>query len=158
MSTTPGKELITDVTGFGGMPVFVAMILLGFALDTTFGLRLIVGLITCYVITALIRMFWFRRRPDHSVVRKSPWYIHTLDRFAQSSFPSLHTMRATVWSCAFALFFQHPLLYVVAVLVIMLTGYSRLALKRHFLSDIIAGAAMGIIISVVLEALLRALV
>lgn len=68
------------------------------------------------------------------------------------SFPSGHTAQATSFFVALALVASRSLPTKTAVLVwlacglvIVIVGYSRIYLKVHYISDVIAGAALGIV-------------
>ncbi|MBD3319155.1 phosphatase PAP2 family protein [Candidatus Woesearchaeota archaeon] len=141
MSMTPGKEVITDITSFGGMPIFLVAIFLFYFADQTMMWRLIAAIIVAYVVTIAIRAVYFKRRPDKSKVHTA------VDRIAQSSFPSLHAMRSTILAILVMMFYQHPAVYVVGISIIVVTGFSRVFLKRHDSVDVIAGTIIGVLIS-----------
>lgn len=63
------------------------------------------------------------------------------------SFPSGHTMTAFACLGFLALAFRYPLLQIGLVLLAMLVAYSRVYLAQHFLLDVTAGAALGLIIA-----------
>jgi len=142
MVMTATKEVITDITAFGGSSLFLLAIFLFAFVNMAVFWQLVLALITCYALTIIIRTFYFRQRPDKSKVR------NIFERIAQSSFPSLHAMRAAALGIIVAGFFAHPAVPVVLVLLIILTAFSRVYLKRHFISDVIVGTILGIAVSV----------
>jgi membrane-associated phospholipid phosphatase len=138
---TAQREFMSDVTSFGGAPLFLAIIGIAFFLNMNLFWRLLVGIVACYVMVIAIRLMYFRRRPDKSKVR------NVLDRVAQSSFPSLHAMRVTVLGVVLIAFFPHVLIRIFVAALILITGYTRVYLKRHYTSDVVAGTILGIIVA-----------
>ena len=65
-----------------------------------------------------------------------------LDRF---SFPSGHTLHAVAFSLVACSYY--PALWVVLVPFTLLTAVSRVALGLHYPSDVLAGAALGVLIA-----------
>jgi undecaprenyl-diphosphatase len=80
-----------------------------------------------------------RRRPEAFLPGRAGLYA-----FDQFSFPSGHTMNAFAASTLLALAF--PFLTPLAALVAASIGLSRLVLRAHFPSDVLAGAVLGTII------------
>ncbi|MFC1775205.1 phosphatase PAP2 family protein [Nanoarchaeota archaeon] len=141
----PKDEVMFDITAFGGTPVFItAIILLFFSGKVMHSLQFLIGYIACFVITIPIRLVYFRQRPDKSKV--TGWFT----RIFQSSFPSLHSLRVTTLALLTAFFFNTLALYIILPIVAILVMITRVGLKRHFISDVIAGAIFGILISGVL--------
>src|SRR6185436_13364019 len=94
----------------------------------------------------------------HSIQRPRPceWGPHPLfhveppDRF---SFPSGHTMAAAAAGAVLALFF--PASAPACVLLALAIGASRVVLGLHYVSDVLAGAALGTLIGVSTFVVLR---
>jgi undecaprenyl-diphosphatase len=80
-----------------------------------------------------------RRRPEAFLPARAELYA--FDRF---SFPSGHTMNAFAASTLLALAF--PSSTPLAAFVAASIGLSRLVLRAHFLSDVLAGALLGVVI------------
>jgi membrane-associated phospholipid phosphatase len=135
------KELLFDATALGGLVVFGSIIVVSAVLAKPLAIQLFAGLIFCMILSYAIRAIYFRQRPDKSKV--ITWY----DRLTQSSFPSLHSMRSITLGLLLANYFNNRYLWVFFPALILLVLYTRFALKRHYTSDIIAGAVGGIIIS-----------
>ena len=73
---------------------------------------------------------------------------------ADWSFPSAHTAQAAAFFLAVALIARHHLpprpaiaAAVVALVVIVLVGWSRVHLQVHFLSDVVAGGLLGTLVA-----------
>lgn len=84
-----------------------------------------------------------RRRPFHVVQALAP-LLKPSDEF---SFPSGHTTAAFMMSCIVATFF--PAAAVPIYLWATLIGMSRIMLRVHFISDVLAGAVLGTSIALV---------
>lgn len=82
-----------------------------------------------------------RMRPDASRSRSN------------SSFPSSHAANAAAIATVFALRWRKlaPLFVLLAALV----SFSRIYLNRHFLSDVVIGAALGVAVTVIVLAWMR---
>ncbi|PKN10801.1 MAG: hypothetical protein CVU70_02165 [Deltaproteobacteria bacterium HGW-Deltaproteobacteria-5] len=65
--------------------------------------------------------------------------------YETTSFPSGHTVTAFALATAFS--YLYPRLRVPAYLVAAMIGMSRVVLTAHYLSDVIAGAIVGVICS-----------
>ena len=73
---------------------------------------------------------------------------------ADWSFPSAHTAQAAAFFLAVALIARHQLpprpalaAVVVALVIIVLVGWSRVHLQVHFLSDVVAGGLLGTLVA-----------
>lgn len=139
-------DFLTDIKAFGGTPVFVFAIafsfLVGFEL---LALQLFVGYVVSMALTALVRTFYFRRRPDKT------GYRGFLSRLDASSFPSLHAMRAFV--LATLLYLRFPGVWVGFLLVVfaLSTAVIRVVTKRHHVSDVVVGSVLGIVLGVLIN-------
>jgi undecaprenyl-diphosphatase len=90
-------------------------------------------------LTGIAKGIFRRQRP----VEK--WAIAT-DKYA---FPSGHAARAG--AVAVALSFAYPSWTVLWLLWALLVALARVALSRHYLSDVIAGLGFGILVSLLLQ-------
>ena len=144
MAMHPVKEIVTDATGFGGLPVYLAAAFLLAFYDSSQAVRLLVALVVVYALAFAIRMLYFRQRPDRSKVRSLS------DRFFQSSFPSVHAMRSAALAILLMFYFRSFPIQVFLGCLVAITGFSRVYLKRHYVSDVLAGVALGAVISVIL--------
>jgi len=133
------QELLQDIKGISGVPLFVVLIIVSFLLGMIeLSAQLTVGLVLAYAVTVLIRIFYFKRRPDKESYRT---FIEKIDA---SSFPSLHSLRAGVLATILSLYFGNNLLTILFALCAFAVAFSRVVLKRHFASDAIAGLVLGI--------------
>lgn len=138
------KEFIQDSTALGGLPIYVFTML--FFLLTEYRVnayRLFAGLVLCYSITILVRAMHFKWRPDKQD------YSNWIEKIDASSLPSLHSMRAVVLFGTLAYFFASPLAWMLSILGMFAVGGTRILLSRHYLTDVLAGAGIGVIILVI---------
>ena len=85
-------------------------------------------------VAQLVKVAVGRRRPRLAAVGSA---VHS------SSMPSSHTATAAAYATAVAL--QHPA-GAVAALPAAAVAWSRLATRRHFPTDVVAGAALGVLV------------
>src|SRR5574341_841050 len=134
-------ELWQDIKGLSGVPFFVVIIVIAFLLqEKTLAYQLIVGLILAYTLTTIIRLAYFKRRPDKQA------YRNIIEKIDASSFPSLHAMRAAVLATILSAFFENFWLTPLFALAAVGVAVSRVMTKRHDVSDVLAGLIFGVII------------
>jgi len=144
---TPGStRFMRDVSLFGGTPVMIGVALIA-ALRQYMRTRTVavIGLLTAVVlgqvlITNLTKLFVDRARPD----------IHRLTGFSGSSFPSGHAATAAATFAAIALLVgrgrsrrMKAFLAAGAAFIAVAVATTRVLLGVHWLTDVVAGLAMG---------------
>lgn len=135
------KEVTQDSTALGGLPVYLFAVLFFFVTEyRTMAYKLFVGLILCYSITILIRAIHFKWRPDKQN------YSNWIEKIDASSFPSLHSMRAVVLFGTLGYFFANPFSWIFSILGMLLVGGTRILLSRHYLTDVLGGVGIGIVV------------
>ena len=135
------KEVTQDSTALGGLPIYVFTMLFFLLTDyRSNSYRLFIALVLCYSITILIRAIHFKWRPDRQ--DHSNW----IEKIDASSFPSLHSMRAVVLFGTLAYFFSNPLAWIFSILGMILVGGTRILLSRHYLTDVLGGAGIGLVV------------
>jgi membrane-associated phospholipid phosphatase len=99
--------------------------------------------IACHIIKGQL----LRIRPKHKVGSDFIWNadIPEISQFALDSFPSAHTAGAVVTSAW--LIFMFPRLKNLWISLALIVGLSRVILNHHWISDVVAGAALGCLIS-----------
>ena len=135
------EEVMRDTTAFGGLAVygFAALLLLLLG-NTTVFVTLVIGIALCYAIVSPIRIFFFRRRPDKQK------FSGVFTKIDAGSFPSMHSTRATVLAIVLAQVFAQPLVRALLVLGVVSVIVTRVLLKRHYISDVIGGVVLGMLI------------
>jgi len=136
------EEFWQDVKALGGIPFYLLIMLLFIILgDYKTTLVLGLGVVLSYSLTILIRMLYFKERPQKV---KYKTFVQKIDA---SSFPSLHVMRVVVLGLVLALTISAPLFSMLAVLCILLVAKSRIKQQRHHFSDTVGGMIFGILIA-----------
>lgn len=137
----PLEEVMRDTTALGGIALYgliaVLFLLLG---KTSVFAQLVIGLALCYGIISIIRLVFFRIRPDK---QKYGGFITKIDA---GSFPSMHSARSTVLAIILAQSFAEPLISALLALGVLAVVVTRVLLKRHYVSDVVGGVVIGAII------------
>ena len=137
-------ELLQDIKALSGLPIFAVLIVLTFLLgEINLSGQLLLGLAFACTLTVIIRIVYFRERPDKQK------YKSFLQKIDASSFPSLHAMRAAVLATILAVYFANILLTVIFILCAIGVATSRLLLKRHHFSDVFVGLVLGVILALI---------
>lgn len=103
------------------------------------GWTLLITVAVTAVLTGIAKGIFRRQRPSEK------WAIAT-DKYA---FPSGHAARAG--AVAVAMSFAYPSWTVAWLLWALLVALARVALSRHYVSDVVAGLIFGILVSLVLQ-------
>ncbi|MEM3153958.1 MAG: phosphatase PAP2 family protein [Candidatus Woesearchaeota archaeon] len=134
-------EVWQDIKGLSGVPIFVVIIISSFLLgNKQLAFQLLAGFILAYVVTIVIRFVYFKRRPDRQA------YKNIIEKIDASSFPSLHAMRAAVLATILSITFHNNLLTALFAFCAICVATSRVMTKRHYISDVIVGLILGVII------------
>lgn len=134
---------LVSASGDGYLYALLAIILL--MLDRQAGSALL--LVGCAAFLIELPMYWLlkntckRRRPFHVVAAMAP-FLKPSDEF---SFPSGHTTAAFLFATATCHFF--PALTLILFCWAALIGLSRVMLRVHFISDVLAGMLLGTMIA-----------
>ena len=131
------NEFIRDFTAFGDLLVilFLSFIILEIK-DFIF---VFLGLVFIQIICYGIKAVFFKERPNKEK------HNSFLEKINASSFPSIHTARATFVYTAWFFFtnYQFKVLFLLLILIVALT---RVFLKKHYKIDVVAGFILGIIV------------
>jgi len=139
--------LIFSVFSFGGnwpvvMFLMVAVIIfLFFRKKFIFIGPLIFSVVGSGLVTALAKLSFVRPRPALSVFGEQGF-----------SFPSGHATVAVALYAYLAFLYwgrRKKLIYIITIFIILAIGFSRLYLGAHYLSDVLAGYAVGLLFFVV---------
>ena len=136
-AATVGATRLGD--GWGWLAALLTLVTLGEGFRQVAAAGFLAGVAASATFAALKRRF---RRPRPCEWVAHPWSrVRPPDRF---SFPSGHTINAFAISTVLA--FQWPLLLPALLATAAAIGASRVALGLHYVSDVVAGAVLGIVI------------
>jgi membrane protein DedA with SNARE-associated domain/membrane-associated phospholipid phosphatase len=147
--TTPGMQTAMGLVTALASPIpvtgvaLVTALLLGWKRCWYRLLALVLALSGGMVLAFLLKLFFHRNRPD---------FTDSFTVFSGYSFPSGHTMAATLLCGVLAVFAVITLeswrwrvrAVLSACVMIVLVGFSRVYLGAHFLSDVLGAAAAGL--------------
>jgi len=128
-----------DITALANPIVIIFTSLITLGLNSTF-YQLLLLLAINEIFCSLIKLAFHRPRPDGQTFQGS------MVKVDAGSFPSIHSSR--IMLTYITIFFQSgsPLIQGVIIFMILAVGTSRVMLKRHYWSDVIAGFIIGLAI------------
>ncbi len=134
--------VMKSITFLGSEEFFIlVMPVLYWCVDTAIGLRVGLILLLSGHLNGMFKVIFHSPRPF--------WYSPEVKALsAESSFgmPSGHSMStSSVWGMAAALF-KKRWFTIVSIVVIFLVGFSRIILGMHFISDVLVGWSLGLIL------------
>jgi len=131
---------VQEITVFGSMVFYIILLLFSLAIQDILMFKILLsgGIIT-FVITILIRSFYFKYRPNKQD------YKNWIERLDAASFPSLHAARVMFLALVFMFKFQHLYTSLLFILIALLVMLSRAYLNKHDWIDIFSGAFLGLI-------------
>jgi len=132
-------DLIGEISALGSIVVYgiVSLFFLLMGFNEVF-LQLLIAVIIGYAITSLLRIAFFKQRPNKEK------YTNFIEKVDAGSFPSLHSMRAAFLGVILINFFQNSLVSALLIACIAGIGTARVMEKRHYAADVIAGVIIGI--------------
>lgn len=138
------SEFIRDVTSLGDpfILVLISALLLGF---TTSLLKIIIGLIIIELVCSLVKIIYHKERP----LKQD--FSNILEKIEAGSFPSIHSARSSFVFLFLFLISSSIWIKIISILAILLVGFSRIVLKKHYLFDIISGYVIGVSLSIILK-------
>lgn len=142
LSALPHKEIVRDISSLGGIPVFLAVIVFAyFYFAPLVAYKMFAGLVVLQLIAAAIKLLFFKHRPD------GQGYRNAIEKIDAASFPSVHTLRATVLWSLVGIAANNPAIYVTSAVAIIAVAWSRIYLWKHYLRDVVAGLVLGVLIA-----------
>lgn len=96
------------------------------------------------VVANLVARLYHKERPYQRFgfePRSSFWFSRITDK--RNSFPSKHV--AGLVSISMMLFFFYPIAGVLGLLVAVMAGWARVIMGYHYVSDLLAGALIGVV-------------
>lgn len=139
------EEIIQQVTHIGsivtyGVVIAFALLLEKYALfwELTLSLALIL------IIGMSIKFLYFKDRPEKQK------YTGKLEKMDASSFPSIHSARITALAIILIVYFNKILITLFLLVIALSVMYSRIYLKKHRYVDLLGGAILGGLSSLVI--------
>lgn len=136
-------SFMQDITVFGSLPLYLLLAVLAFFSDHALSATMLVMLGVMYALNVPLKLLCFRNRPARMR------YTKLWQKIEASSFPSVHAERALFLSLLLGSRAQNTYVSAVLVAAAALVCFSRIYLKKHYWSDVIAGAALGVAMFVV---------
>jgi membrane-associated phospholipid phosphatase len=125
------------------IPVLTMSLFIRYSLSlATMSMMLLHGLI-CWLCKHVLFAGNFPR-PSAQLSHDLLYFVPGVETHAQHSFPSGHTATIFCFAVLAAMMMRHRAGSIVALLVGLVVGYSRIYLLQHFLIDVAAGALIGV--------------
>lgn len=138
------EEAIRDFTSFGN-PFLLLIISAMFVGITTRLSYIALGLLSIEVLCWIIKYFYYKKRPKEEAHSNIP------ERINAGSFPSLHSARSSFVFVSLFMLTDNLIFKILFITLIAIVGLTRILLRKHYLSDIIAGYVIGILTSITLK-------
>ena len=122
-------------TPFFYVPLAVVLATFNFAA----AVKLAIILVAAEAFCGILKFIYPKERPV-PMPRKTFY-----QKYEAGSFPSIHSARIAAVTTFFSLQYPHTATIVVGVLASLIVGYSRVYLRKHYITDVIAGILIGTI-------------
>ncbi len=142
------KYFILFISFFGSMFFHLLLGFFLFFLDRTLGASLLLGFLLTVVFIALIRLVYFRQRPETQTTET------LYDKLRAASFPSGHVTRAFLISLILASFLDNFMASLLFFFLALGVAVGRYLLRRHDFVDIIGGICAAVVLYFILQSLL----
>jgi len=137
-------DFFSSITSFGSPIFYILVILVSMKFGVPFYAELFFALIFVEIICVLIKLIYKKERP----IQQARDNIY--NKIDANSFPSIHSARISLIAFTFMLFYRDLPTIIIATIVMLCVGYSRIYLKRHHWLDVFAGFFIGIITSLLI--------
>ncbi|MCH2023058.1 MAG: phosphatase PAP2 family protein [Saprospiraceae bacterium] len=150
LKKTKYAEYIRDFTAIGNpfLLLLVALVTLSnFDKFEDYFIILLIGFLVNEFVCSGIKFLWHKPRPNGQN------FSNALEKIDAGSFPSIHSSRISFvyLSLGYIQYLEgNTFLLPVFIFVIVIVGYSRYFLKKHFIVDVLAGYGFGILFFVLL--------
>lgn len=137
---------LEELSALGGMPFYGIVSLAALSLGKTMlFINLLAAFLLGLLITYAIRIIFPKARPSSRISSR-----HLMERLDSSSFPSVHSLRATILGVFFYASQPSYVMLAFSAILITLVSYARVGMKKHYVIDVIGGIFFGLIISMAL--------
>ena len=135
--------LAQGITMLGEAPVFIVIAAaLYFVIDKKFAQKFLYLMCAGLCVTNVVKNFVCISRPFVADPTLNPIRKETATGY---SFPSGHTATASAWMTAIAQKLKKPWAWIVACVLVLAVGFSRMYLGVHYPSDVAVGLLIGIL-------------
>ena len=155
-----GISIISFFSAFGEEMMMIAIIgFLYWCWDKEFGKFVAVNTVVALVANPLVKNIVNRRRPYFDIdnikcFRKVAADADLYDIAEQGySFPSGHSSNATVAYGSIAVYMKKAWVTICAVILILLVGFSRIVVGAHYITDVLGGWVLGIVVLAIVAVL-----
>lgn len=136
-------KMFFQIISLFGTPFFYIPVTAYFLkINPKFAINIVFVLISTEIVCGAIKYVYPKDRP---IPMPNKTFVQ---KYFAGSFPSVHTARITAFSIAIVSFYTNKIFILTALLVIICVGYSRVYLKKHYFTDVLAGFLIGAIISI----------
>jgi undecaprenyl-diphosphatase len=139
-------EYMRDLTSLGNPLALVLISLAAFGFSRFFWLT-ILGLVINEGIGSLIKLIFPKTRPNGQK------YKNSLEKMDAGSFPSIHSSRIAFTYLMVAANSTELAIKIIFAIFIVIVGYTRTYLKKHFWVDVIFGWIFGTIMFIIINSL-----
>jgi undecaprenyl-diphosphatase len=133
-----------DITSLGSSLFSTLFFIILLFINKKTALFFLLGYALIETINASIKTIWHKTRPNKQK------YSNIIEKIDSGSFPSTHASRIIFIGLTIFHLFQSNIILLLIIPLIILIGISRISLKKHYLTDIIAGYIIGFIIWTIL--------
>ncbi|MFH1455821.1 MAG: phosphatase PAP2 family protein [archaeon] len=139
------KDLVEGLTAFGSTAFYGFVIVLSLIYSMyILAAQLIIAYVLSLVIVVIIKSVYFRERP------KKMKAVTFLEKMGASSFPSLHSMRVIMLAIFCSVSLQNFYVTILSIVLVVVTGVTRVVMKRHYVTDVFAGFLFGAVLALVM--------
>ena len=136
------RMFFNQITELGSLTIIAILIVILYFFEKELSIKLFVGVIIITLIAMIIKSLFFKARPKKQKTKT------LIERIDASSFPSIHSARITFLTFWITAYSKNIILKIFLVAIGIIVAYSRIYLKKHYLSDVIAGIILGLIVSI----------
>ena len=142
---SPAVEFFTNLGGTGSIWIVIALIMMCRKSTRKAGFLAIISMIVTALLTMVIKITVTRPRPYVIMEMLSPLLISS----DPNSFPSGHTSSAFAVGIVWLTLLPKVWMKVVAVILAVIMGISRIYVGVHYPSDVLFGAVVGCVCGIV---------
>lgn len=143
------------ITGWGEGPMFV-LVIIAYALQKAWwraGEFVVAGILSSLLVQLLKKLVFAPSPRPMGVIEWSQTQLATeLELPLQFAFPSGHTTTAFVFFTLIAMHWRRPAIQIFAAFCAIAVAVSRVYLMAHWITDVMAGAVLGMSIALVVSA------